>query len=181
MKFHLKSPFGNRPIYSPWLQHPLEACATKKVLESKRREMKNQKSTLGQPGFTLIELLVVIAIVGLLASIVLVGLNIARVKARDTQRVANIQQIMKALEFYYNTNARYPAVTAPFGVGAGKPVARTRRSGWKLLLLTLEEKLRLTPLIALLNPVCSGRGREIIILLITAMTRRLIAPAIQVR
>ncbi|MEK7617724.1 MAG: prepilin-type N-terminal cleavage/methylation domain-containing protein [Patescibacteria group bacterium] len=79
--------------------------------------MKNQKSTLGQPGFTLIELLVVIAIVGLLASIVLVGLNIARVKARDTQRVANIQQIMKALEFYYNTNARYPAVTAPFGVG----------------------------------------------------------------
>lgn len=61
-------------------------------------------------GFTLIELLVVIAIIGLLSSVVLASLNSARTKARDARRVADIKQMQTALELYYDTNKRYPAV-----------------------------------------------------------------------
>ncbi len=68
-------------------------------------------------GFTLIELLVVIAIIGLLASVVLVALNGVRQKARDTQRIANIQQVVKALQLYYQDHGQYPNPTCPCGDG----------------------------------------------------------------
>lgn len=56
-------------------------------------------------GFTLIELLVVIAIIGILATIVLVSLNTARQKARDTRRIGDLRQIALALEMYYDDNS----------------------------------------------------------------------------
>lgn len=49
-------------------------------------------------GFTLIELLVVIAVIGVLSGVVLQSLGSARVKSRNTQRIANIDQIAKALQ-----------------------------------------------------------------------------------
>ncbi len=58
-------------------------------------------------GFTLIELLVVIAIIGVLSGIVFSGINNARAKARDTQRIAEIRSIMNALELYRSTNGSY--------------------------------------------------------------------------
>jgi len=58
--------------------------------------------------FTLIELLVVISIIGLLSTIALVTTNSARVKARDATRKANLVQVAKALELYYNDNGQYP-------------------------------------------------------------------------
>jgi prepilin-type N-terminal cleavage/methylation domain-containing protein len=68
----------------------------------------------GNKGFTLIELLVVIAIIGLLASVVLLALDSARKKARDSQRKGNLSQISKVLELYYNDNLHYPC-TDPAG------------------------------------------------------------------
>ena len=61
-----------------------------------------------QKGFTLIELLVVIAIIGLLASIVMVSLNSARGKARDTRRLGDMKSIQLALAMYYDKNGAYP-------------------------------------------------------------------------
>lgn len=63
-------------------------------------------------GFTLIELLVVIAIIGILASIVLVSLNTARSKARDTRRAADLSQVQLALEMYFDSSGAYPAGAA---------------------------------------------------------------------
>ena len=51
-------------------------------------------------GFTLIELLVVIAIIGILAVIVIVSLDRAKARSRDSQREADLTLISSALENY---------------------------------------------------------------------------------
>ncbi len=61
-----------------------------------------------QKGFTLIELLVVIAIIGVLSSIVLVAINNARTKARDSKRMSEIRQMRSALDLYITTYNQYP-------------------------------------------------------------------------
>lgn len=58
-------------------------------------------------GFTLIELLVVISIIALLSSVVLAALSTARMKARDAQRIANAQELIKALEIYAVDSGTY--------------------------------------------------------------------------
>jgi general secretion pathway protein G len=64
-------------------------------------------------GFTLIELLVVIAIIGILSSVVLASLNTARMKSRDTRRVADVKQLQIALALFYDANSAYPGTLAP--------------------------------------------------------------------
>ena len=61
-----------------------------------------------QSGFTLIELLVVIAIIGMLSTTILAMVSQARIKSRDARRKADLAQIAKALELYYNTNFSFP-------------------------------------------------------------------------
>lgn len=59
--------------------------------------------------FTLIELLVVIAIIGLLATLSVLALNNARLKARDSKRLADVKQIQTSLELYFNSTGHYPS------------------------------------------------------------------------
>lgn len=62
-------------------------------------------------GFTLIELLIVVAIIGLLASVVLVGLGGFRARGRDARRIADLREAQNALELYYTRNNTYPVIS----------------------------------------------------------------------
>jgi prepilin-type N-terminal cleavage/methylation domain-containing protein len=59
-------------------------------------------------GFTLVELLVVISIIGILSSLATASVNIARKKARDAKRKADISQVQLALYLYYDDNSKFP-------------------------------------------------------------------------
>lgn len=64
--------------------------------------------------FTLVELLVVIAVIGLLSAVAVVALSSTREKSRNTRRQADLVQISKALELYYNDNGAYPSTGGAF-------------------------------------------------------------------
>ncbi len=82
-----------------------------------------------QKAFTLIELLIVIAIIGLLSSIVLVALNNARGKGRDAKRIADIRQLVTALNLYYSDNNVYPPVVDPSGPGGWETTLNSYLTG----------------------------------------------------
>lgn len=70
-------------------------------------------------GFTLIELLVVMAIIGVLAAIVTGVYSTSQAKSRDAQRKSDLNNVAKALEFYYQDNSAYPADNGGLIVGCG--------------------------------------------------------------
>lgn len=69
-------------------------------------------------GFTLVELLVVIAIIGILATLLLLQLGVARQRARDAKRIADVNQVRTASEIYFDDNGMYPQVATYAGLGA---------------------------------------------------------------
>jgi prepilin-type N-terminal cleavage/methylation domain-containing protein len=64
-------------------------------------------------GFTLIELLVVISIIGLLASVALIALVSVRQKSRNAKRVADMVQMLNALELFKAQYSGYPVDITP--------------------------------------------------------------------
>lgn len=63
-------------------------------------------------GFTMIELMVVVLIIGLLVAIVIVNINDARKKGRDSRRKQDINTIQTAIEMYANERKAYPSTNA---------------------------------------------------------------------
>lgn len=63
---------------------------------------------LNKRGFTLVELLVVVAIIGLLTGMVVISIQHVKAKARDAQRVSDINSIATALALYHNDFNTYP-------------------------------------------------------------------------
>jgi len=59
-------------------------------------------------GFTLLELLVVMAILGILATVGFGQYRTSQVKARDAQRKADLGNVTRAVEMYYNDHEAYP-------------------------------------------------------------------------
>jgi type II secretory pathway pseudopilin PulG len=53
--------------------------------------------------------MVIVAIVVILSTIVMVGIQEGRKKARDTQRLSDLQQIQLALRMYKDENGKYPS------------------------------------------------------------------------
>jgi prepilin-type N-terminal cleavage/methylation domain-containing protein len=72
--------------------------------------MKNIAFT-NKKAFTLIELLVVIAIIGLLSTMTVYAINVARMKARDAKRISDIHTISKMIDLYIQENQTLPHVT----------------------------------------------------------------------
>jgi len=63
-------------------------------------------------GFTLIELLVAMVILGILTVISLGNFSSTQQKARDGRRKADLQNVTKVLEAYYNDYGQYPSSSA---------------------------------------------------------------------
>ncbi len=80
--------------------------------------MKNEQKI---KGFTLIELLTAIAIIGILSSVVMANLSPARARARDSERITEVGQIVLAIEMCYNVGRTYPTVplSASYDCGGG--------------------------------------------------------------
>ena len=68
-------------------------------------------------GFTIVELLIVIVVIGILAAITIVAFNGIQGRARDSQRVQDMNSIIKALEVYKIQNGNYPAAVGTPNAG----------------------------------------------------------------
>ena len=60
-------------------------------------------------GFTLIELLVVMAILGIITTLSFGNFRVSQMKSRDAERKADLGQVQRALEMYFNDKNRYPS------------------------------------------------------------------------
>ena len=77
--------------------------------------------TSQKKGFSLIQLLVVLAILGLLSSVVLANMQQVRMKARDAQRMSDMENIQLALRLYKDAKGAYPDCASGMMLREGVP------------------------------------------------------------
>lgn len=65
------------------------------------------KKLIKNQGFGLIKFLILIVVIGLLTVIVVVSVKYLQARARDSQRVSDIEKIAAALDFYHNNFNSY--------------------------------------------------------------------------
>ncbi len=79
---------------------------------------------MNRKAFTLIELLVVIIILGVLAALITGNFFTSLKKGRDAKRKADLEQIQRALEMYYEDKRIYPLTgELTFGTSLTDPVS----------------------------------------------------------
>ena len=66
--------------------------------------MKSKK----EAGFTYTELLVTCAVIAILTTIIIGGLNAARAKGRDAQRISDVKQLQGAIENFFSSCYKFP-------------------------------------------------------------------------
>lgn len=64
--------------------------------------------TQREKGFTLIELVIVILLLFIIAGIIIAAMNKTRAKARDQQRISDLNTIAETMALYYTQNHSYP-------------------------------------------------------------------------
>ena len=87
-----------------------------------------KKSDRFLTGFTLIEILVVVSIIGFITTIVIVSLNSAKEKAKETAGIQQLKQVKNAINMFFSDNGYYPETQEGInslenlltGVGGGK-------------------------------------------------------------
>ena len=66
-----------------------------------------------QKGFTLVELMVVITILGILIALAVTNMGPVRERAKEARVMAGLDEIVRALELFYQENNAYPGVAIP--------------------------------------------------------------------
>ncbi len=87
----------------------------------KRSPFTRTASSNRQGGFTLIEIMAVVVIMGMLMTVLAVGVNGRIQVARKASTRAQISRIEQALDFYQLDNARYPTADQGLPALAEKP------------------------------------------------------------